>query len=68
MKKITLSVKGMHCRSCEMLIKDSLGELEGIAIVNADHKKGTVDVSFDDAKVTVNAIRDAIKKEGYEEV
>ena len=30
MKKITLHIEGMHCKSCEILIQDSLLEEKGI--------------------------------------
>jgi copper chaperone len=66
MEKQTMKVKGMHCKSCEMLIKDSLEELPGIANVQADHKKGLVIFEFDKAKGNTQDVKDAIKKEGYE--
>jgi copper chaperone len=65
MKKIALNVKGMHCASCEMLIQEALVDI-GARKVDASHKKGTVQVEFDDSKITLDKIKEAIKKEGYE--
>jgi copper chaperone CopZ len=65
MKKLMLNVKGMHCSSCEMLIKDSLDEL-GVPKAEASHKTGIVNVEFDEKKVSEKKIKEAIKKEGYE--
>jgi copper chaperone CopZ len=65
MKKITLKVKGMHCPSCEMLIKDSLEEIEGIKKAELDHKKGTAIVEYDEKKVNEALIKSTIAKEGY---
>ncbi|MFH1073368.1 MAG: heavy metal-associated domain-containing protein [Nanoarchaeota archaeon] len=59
MKKF--KVKGMHCKSCELLIAESLQDL-GAKDVKADFKKGIVEVSPELDDMT---IKDAIKKEGY---
>ena len=63
MKK-TFSVKGMHCKSCGMLIKDSLGEQPGINEVLVSHELGKVQVDFDPS-VDESLIKDTIKKEGF---
>lgn len=62
MKK-TLNVKGMHCKSCEVVIGDELKEL-GIKS-KLDHKTGVVEVDFDEKKVSLDKIKQLIKKEGY---
>lgn len=62
--KIFLHVKGMHCKSCEELIKMALEDL-GAGAVSADHVKGVVNVEFDPSKITKEDISAAIKKEGY---
>ena len=59
-----LNIKGMHCSSCETLIKDSLEEL-GAAVKKIDHKTGDVVIDFDENKVSLDAIKTAVKKEGY---
>ncbi|MBN1792173.1 heavy-metal-associated domain-containing protein [Candidatus Woesearchaeota archaeon] len=66
MKKVTISIKGMHCRSCEELIKDALGEQKGIKSVKVSHEEGSAVVEFDDTKSDEKTIRDIIRKEGYE--
>ena len=65
MKKI-FNVKGMHCNSCEIMIKDSLSEVNGVKHVKASHAKGTVMVKFDEAKVSEDQIMSIIRKEGYD--
>jgi copper chaperone CopZ len=49
-----------------MLIKDSLGEAEGVRKAEASHAKGFVKVDFDEARISEDKIRSIIKKEGYE--
>jgi copper chaperone CopZ len=66
MKKIKLKVKGMHCKSCEMLIKDSLSELKGVSDTRVDHKQGYVIVEFDENMASIADIKKIIKNEGYE--
>lgn len=64
--KIEIKTKGMHCTSCEMLLKDSLEELEGVSNIEASSKTGIVSVDFDETKITENKIIKTIKQEGYE--
>ncbi|MEK6816660.1 MAG: heavy-metal-associated domain-containing protein [Nanoarchaeota archaeon] len=66
MKNVLYNVKGMHCKSCEMLIKDSLEEMDGVQNVDVSHEKGYVKVTFDDKKLKEDKIKSAIKNEGYE--
>lgn len=65
MEKI-FKVKGMHCKSCDMLVEDGLMELVGVASVESNHKTGTVKVGFDESTVTNEQIIAAIIAEGYE--
>ena len=64
MKEITLKVKGMHCKSCSMLIEDALEDINVKSKV--DSSKGIAVVEFDEKKVNEVKIRDVIKKEGYQ--
>ncbi|MEW6721758.1 MAG: heavy metal-associated domain-containing protein [Candidatus Micrarchaeota archaeon] len=59
-----IKVGGMHCKSCEILLTDSISEIEGVEKVSADHKGGTVSVSVkDDAALA--EVKKTIEKEGY---
>ena len=64
MKEITLNVKNMHCKSCEMLITEALEEMDVKS--QADSSEGTVTVSFDENKTSKEKIKSFIKKEGFE--
>ena len=63
MIKSKLNVKGMHCKSCEVLLKDSLEEIPDVQVLKADHKKGFLEVEH--PKEKIQQIKDLIKKEGY---
>jgi len=65
MKTIKIKTTGMHCESCERLVRESVSELQGINMVKANHKKALVEVSFDETKTTPDNIKKAIKDAGY---
>ena len=65
MAKKIFNVKGMHCKSCEMLVKDSVTELNGVKAVDVSLLKNTVTVDYDDKKLKETAIKKAIENEGY---
>ena len=62
MKKI-LKIKGMHCNSCEILLKEAIEET-GTKVLSTNHQKGEISVELADEK-KMNAIKTAIEKEGY---
>jgi Cu+-exporting ATPase len=61
---IEFNVKGMHCKSCEMLIKDELSEIEGVQDVVIDHKTGVGKISLV-REIKDDVIVKAIKNAGY---
>ncbi len=62
-----IKVDGMHCKSCEMLLDDSISEVKGVGRVSADSKKGIVTVAVDDESVLA-AVKKVIADEGYKVV
>lgn len=56
-----MKVKGMHCKSCEMIIEDAL-EDAGATNITTDHTTGTVTFKG----ITDTKAKDIIRKEGYE--
>ena len=65
MANIKIKTKGMHCTSCETLVKDALEELKGVNKAEASFKSGIIAVDFDDKKTTKDEIMAVIKLEGY---
>lgn len=39
MKKLTIDVSGMHCKSCELLLERSIKSVENVQKVHADQHK-----------------------------
>lgn len=64
-RKIELQIKGMHCQSCETLIKDELAEISGLKDIIIDHKTGHGSAVATNRQITDSLIIKAIKKAGY---
>ncbi|WP_044892959.1 copper chaperone CopZ [Bacillus alveayuensis] len=64
--KNTLHVQGMTCGHCKMAVTNALSELEGVKQVEVHLEKGTVDVEYDETKVNVEKMKEAIEEQGYD--
>ena len=65
MIKKTFQVSDMHCSNCVMKIEALEDDLPGIKSISASYQKGKMIVEFDEAKINVEAIIAAVKKQGY---
>ncbi|MBE3135156.1 MAG: heavy-metal-associated domain-containing protein, partial [Acidobacteria bacterium] len=63
---IRIAVDGMTCGNCEQRIEKAVRELDGVRTVSASASLSEVTVSFDDGRTGVDAIRQAIRRAGYE--
>jgi copper chaperone len=61
----TLNVEGMSCGHCKAAVEGELNKLSGVQMANADIEKGTVEVSYDEATVSTEDLKDAIEEAGY---
>ncbi|KNH22891.1 MULTISPECIES: copper chaperone CopZ [Priestia] len=66
MEKVTLSVKGMSCGHCVKSVEGSVGELNGVQHVEVNLSEAKVTVEFDQNKVSLESIKEAIDDQGYE--
>lgn len=65
MTKATFNVPEMSCGHCKAAVEGELNKLSGVEHSNADFEKGTVEVSYDESRVTTGEIEDAIEEAGY---
>jgi uncharacterized protein len=63
--KIILPIKGMHCKSCEILLEQKIREIEGVSSLTADHKKGHLEI-YSNKKLPENLLERKVKEAGYE--
>ncbi|CAM4417668.1 copper chaperone CopZ [Paenibacillus macerans] len=66
MQNITLNVEGMSCNHCVKSVEGAVAGLGATGKVDLAGKK--VEVSFDESKVTVDQIKEAIEEQGYDVV
>lgn len=64
MNRKTIPIKGMHCRSCEILIEDELSHIPGVIEVEVNQKKGEA-IICSNTQVDENAIEQAVVHAGY---
>ena len=64
-KQIDLQITGMHCQSCEILIKEELQELPGVSDINVDHKTGIARLVLNESLSSSDALLSAVSKAGY---
>ena len=66
MVEITIKTKGMHCVSCERIIKDAILNLNGVKDAKIDYTTEKTIIEFDPSQTDIKTIMNAIKKVGYE--
>ncbi|MFH0752150.1 MAG: sulfite exporter TauE/SafE family protein [archaeon] len=66
MAKHSVKARGMHCSSCETLIKRAVEKIDGVKSVKADYATETVEIEFDSSKTTQKEISDVIEEKGYD--
>lgn len=64
MKEITLKVDGMSCGHCVNAIEGAVKDLGATAKVDLAAK--SVSVSYDETKLSLDAIKEAIEDQGYD--
>ncbi len=65
-RKETIRVKGMVCQHCVAAITSALNSLPGVSNVWVDLKEKRVEVYYNDDKVDLGRIEEAISARGYE--
>ena len=64
MTTCALSIKGMHCRSCEILIEHELKNLPGVNSVNVNHNTGMASVSSE-GPLDERTVQEVLQRAGY---
>ena len=64
-KSTVLRVPDMTCGHCELSVQEALDDLDGVERAKADHETGDVEVDYDEDKVSVEQMGEAIEEVGY---
>ncbi|MCX7026581.1 MAG: heavy metal translocating P-type ATPase [Spirochaetes bacterium] len=67
-KTETLELRGMTCASCAAANERAVRKVPGVSEALVNLAAETLKVSFDDASASIDAIKAAVKKAGYEAV
>jgi sulfite exporter TauE/SafE/copper chaperone CopZ len=65
-KFLSIPIKGMHCRSCEILVEDNLKEVENVSSVEVSYKTGEAKIFYDNEAPNDSEIIKIINKSGYD--
>lgn len=64
MVKLAMAIRGMSCGHCVQGVTKALESLDGVKVEQV--RIGSAVVQYDPAKVTPDAMREAVADEGYE--
>ncbi|WP_031432829.1 heavy-metal-associated domain-containing protein [Methylomarinum vadi] len=62
---VTLNVSGMKCGGCESSVNEKVGAINGVIAVKPSHKENKVEVEYDEAKTTLDDIKQVIADAGF---
>ncbi len=63
--EVTLKVSGMSCSGCASTVENALMELQGVHQVTVGLEEGEVTTIYEDGKVTIEDIKEAVTSAGY---
>lgn len=66
METKVLKIEGMSCDHCKKAVTDALKEVAGVERVAVDLDAGKATVSYDPAKASEAAMKEAVEEAGYE--
>lgn len=66
MQNITLNVEGMSCNHCVKSVEGAVAGLGATGKVDLAAKK--VSITYDETKLTVDQLKEAIEEQGYDVV
>ena len=67
-KEVVLQILGMHCTACATGIESGLKRLDGVTEANVNFATKEAVVKYDEDKTTLDKIKAAVKRGGYEAV
>jgi len=61
-----IQVVGMSCQHCKDSVESALANLNGVQSAEVNLEENNVRVEFDDSKVNITQMKDAIEDQGYD--
>lgn len=66
LQKIILPIRGMHCRSCEILLEEKFSAVQYVKKSAVHHRQGVAEIYFDKEKPAAKDLETAVVSAGYE--
>ena len=66
MEQISFSIRGMTCAACAKRVEKAIAKLEGVTEVNVNFATEKAFVTYDQHKVRVSEMKEAVVKAGYQ--
>jgi copper chaperone len=66
METVTITVKGMTCSGCVNSVTKALKGIDGVQEAKVDLEGQQATVTFDEAKTSVQALKQAVEDAGYD--
>ncbi|MDO8592747.1 MAG: sulfite exporter TauE/SafE family protein [bacterium] len=64
-QKFIIPIKGMHCKSCEILVEEQLREVKGVKKAVVNHRRDLAEIYYHGHSPNLQEINQAIEKAGY---
>ena len=64
MKKLEITIGGMHCEACVAKVRDALEPIAGVN--RAEVQLGSAEVTFDEQACEAKALIDAVRESGFQ--
>ncbi|MDF2880389.1 MAG: copper-translocating P-type ATPase [Clostridiaceae bacterium] len=64
----TLKIEGMTCAACARAVERASKKLDGVSTANVNLATEKLNIEFDESKVDVNKIQNAVEKAGYKAI
>lgn len=61
-----INVEGMSCDHCKNAVESALAKMNGVSAEEVDLEKGQVRVDYNEEKVQLSDMKDAIEDQGYD--
>lgn len=68
MSQVVIQVQGMSCNHCVQAVESALMKLEGVTEAKVSLAEKNVTVQYDENKVSVDKMKEAIEDQGYDVV
>jgi copper chaperone len=68
MATVTLRVEGMSCGHCKSTVEGALKKLPGVESAVVDLAAKTATVTYEEGKVSVDQMKEAVEDQGYDVV